>query len=286
MDELTFFRAKRINSRITRIKGITEEMMYLIEGNDKAALIDTGVGLGNIRTFVDQLTDKPIVVLITHAHVDHVMGASLFEDVYLSPADFHTYEDHRRTEKRRAYLKRFMGKKYELLKDEDFIEAPPLKFHALNEGDLFDLGGLTLEIFNAPGHSMGSVALLLHEERILIPGDACNTLTMLFEQDSPSIEEYRDQLINLREKTHDLYDRVLVSHYPGEAPADLIDSVISVCDDILQGRSEEIPFKFMELTLVAAKKLSAGLSRADGGLGNVVYIKDNVRRIANSDPSE
>ena len=276
MDELTFFRTKRLNSRITRIKGVTDEMMYLIEGDSIAALIDTGVGLGNVRTFIEQLTSKPVIVLITHAHVDHVMGASLFDDVYLNPADFQTYEDHRRTEKRRAYLKRYMGKKYDLLKDQDFIEAPPLNFHALNEGDLFDLGGLTLEIFAAPGHSLGSVAILLREERILMPGDACNTLTMLFEHDSPSIEEYRDDMVMLREKTRGLFDRVLVSHYPGEAAPDLIDSVISVCDDILQGRSEEIPFRFMELHLVAAKKMSAGLTRADGGVGNIIYFKENI----------
>ena len=77
-------------------------------------------------------------------------------------------------------------------------------------------------------------------------------------------------------KTRGLFDRVLVSHYPGEAAPDLIDSVTSVCDDILQGRSEEIPFRFMELHLVAAKKMSAGLTRADGGVGNIIYFKENI----------
>ena len=49
--------------------------MYLVEGTEKAALIDTGYGVGNLKGYIKTLTEKPLIVLITHGHLDHVAGA-------------------------------------------------------------------------------------------------------------------------------------------------------------------------------------------------------------------
>ena len=45
---------------------------FLVEGEEKAALIDTGCGIGDIAGIVRELTDKPLVILITHGHHDHI----------------------------------------------------------------------------------------------------------------------------------------------------------------------------------------------------------------------
>jgi glyoxylase-like metal-dependent hydrolase (beta-lactamase superfamily II) len=65
--------------------------MYLIEGKEKAALIDTGVGVGDLKPFIRELTDKPLIVLVTHGHVDHALGAVSFDEVYMSHIDETVY---------------------------------------------------------------------------------------------------------------------------------------------------------------------------------------------------
>jgi hydroxyacylglutathione hydrolase len=45
--------------------------MYLLEGREKALLIDTGWGAGNLRALVEKLTSKPVIVTNTHGHLDH-----------------------------------------------------------------------------------------------------------------------------------------------------------------------------------------------------------------------
>ena len=55
------------------------EYMYLLEGSEKALLLDTGYGAGNLRAFVEQLTDKPVIVANTHYHPDHAGGNGEFE---------------------------------------------------------------------------------------------------------------------------------------------------------------------------------------------------------------
>lgn len=60
------------------------ENMYLLEGKEKVLLLDTGYGAGNLRAFVEKLTDKPIIVANTHYHPDHAAGNGEFEEVYMS----------------------------------------------------------------------------------------------------------------------------------------------------------------------------------------------------------
>lgn len=60
---------------------------FLLLGADKAALIDTGLGIGNIRTITDQLTTLPIDVLTTHVHTDHIGSHGEFERIYVHEAD-------------------------------------------------------------------------------------------------------------------------------------------------------------------------------------------------------
>jgi len=59
--------------------------MYLLEGNDRALLIDTGWGAGNLREYVEKLTAKPIFVINTHGHLDHSGGNGEWEEVMMLP---------------------------------------------------------------------------------------------------------------------------------------------------------------------------------------------------------
>ena len=81
------FKTEKLTARVTRIYGFCGELMYLVEGKEKAALLDTGTGIGSLKACVQKLTDKPVMVLLTHGHVDHAMGAPEFEEVYMNHKD-------------------------------------------------------------------------------------------------------------------------------------------------------------------------------------------------------
>ena len=72
-------RAESVPKHITRIID-TDVYLYLLEGQRKACLIDTGHGNGdNLKKVVETLTDKPVFVILTHNHEDHIGGSGWFK---------------------------------------------------------------------------------------------------------------------------------------------------------------------------------------------------------------
>lgn len=152
-----------------------EVISYLIIGNDSALLFDTGNGLANIRTIVDQLTQKPIQVLNSHSHFDHIGGNHQFKDI-ISPSTEFSLQNSR-------------GIDNQLIKTEASDEAlchglpkgvtkenhriKPYDISAkVEDGDIIDLGGRQLEILQIPGHTDDSIALLDKESGFLWTGDS------------------------------------------------------------------------------------------------------------------
>ena len=58
------FESEKISPAITRIKDGSDVCEYLIEGSERAALIDTGYGIGDLKGFVETLTEKPYDVFM------------------------------------------------------------------------------------------------------------------------------------------------------------------------------------------------------------------------------
>lgn len=70
------------------INEIDKTVMYLINGTEKALLLDTGFGLTDLKETIRQLCGhKPLIVVNTHAHVDHNSGNNQFEEVYVGRYD-------------------------------------------------------------------------------------------------------------------------------------------------------------------------------------------------------
>ncbi|MDY3918228.1 MAG: MBL fold metallo-hydrolase [Candidatus Limivivens sp.] len=270
------FRAEKLSKRVTRIYGVCTELMYLVEGEEKAALLDTGSGFGSLKAAVEKLTDKPLLVLLTHGHTDHAMGAGEFEMVYMNHRDDYIYVPHGEEPFRREGM--HMAEPGVLLEDSDYIPTVSQEvFRDLKGGDSFDLGGVTIKIYDCAGHTKGSVVMLIPEERMLLLGDACNSFTFLYDDYSLTVTEYEENLKKLKADTEGTYDRVLASHGDGELPPDIIDSVIEVCEDIKAGRAEEIPFEFRGTHGLIAKAMKGpGQGRLDGGSGNIVYSRDRI----------
>ena len=267
------FESTKISSTTTRIRAPGFELMYLVEGKEKAALIDTGSGLGFLRAHIEKLTDKPIVVLLTHGHVDHAMGAGEFEIVYMNHVDDYIYTQHADMEFRRDGLFLCPQK----VEEDEIIPAKPLEeIHQMAGGDSFDLGGLHIDIYDLPGHTRGSVVMLIREERMLLLGDACNYLTFLHEPYSTTVKEYKANLEALKPQVEGKYDAVYLSHGPGNGSVELIDGVIQVCQDIMEGKTDDVPFGFKDSKGFLAKAEIERDVRIDGGVGNVIYSKDRI----------
>lgn len=270
------FKTERVSERITRIFGTSGELWYLVEGDREAALLDSGSGLGHMKPLVERLTEKPLIILLTHGHVDHAMGATEFDcPIYMNPADDAIYEEHKDYAVRTGGL--MMDPEIrDAIEDSDYIPARTEPFLPLHHGDTFDLGGLTIEVFDCAGHTPGSMVFLLREERTVLLGDACNVFTFLFFPYSTTVEAYGRNLRTLRGQLAGKADKVLLSHGDGNAPMGILDGVIDVCDDILQGRVDNIPFQFKEESAFIAKDMSRVGIRADGGIGNIVYNPDRI----------
>lgn len=267
------FEHTKISPTTTRITAPGGELMYLAEGEEKAALIDTGSGLGFLRAYVEKLTDKPIIVLLTHGHVDHAMGAGEFETVYMNHVDDYIYEAHADMEFRRNGL--FLCP--QSVEKEEIIPAKPLsEIRQMAGGDSFDLGKLHIDIYDLPGHTRGSVVMLLREERALLLGDACNYLTFLHEPYSTTVKEYKANLEALKPRVAGKFNTVYLSHGSGNGSTELIDGVIQVCEDIMNGKTDDIPFGFKDSKGFLAKAEKERDIRIDGGIGNIIYSKERI----------
>ncbi|MCD8019443.1 MAG: MBL fold metallo-hydrolase [Clostridiales bacterium] len=270
------FRTEKVTDRITRIYAVCGELCYLVEGDDRAALIDTGSGFGSLRHAVEQLTEKPLLVLLTHGHTDHAMGSGEFMDCekYLSHEDAYIYGPHGDYDFRHKGMA--LAKEGVTIAEEDYIPTIPFSSYLnLKGGDQFDLGGEVIEIYDFPGHTKGSVVMLMKNARILLLGDACNNNTFLHESYSLSIEHYEESLKKARNQLEGKYDRILASHGNGELPVDIMDGMIAVCEDIKAGNTDDIPMEFRgEMGLVA--KARGPVGRIDGGSGNIVYSREQI----------
>lgn len=77
----------KLEDKVWVVETTDKTTMYIIEGNDKALLIDTGTKCANLDKVVGQITKKPLYVVLTHAHGDHAGNIAYFDDIYLHAAD-------------------------------------------------------------------------------------------------------------------------------------------------------------------------------------------------------
>lgn len=277
---MQFYQTEPVSDRITLLRSACGELLYLIEGTDRAVLVDTSVGVGHLRALVDSLTDRPVSVLLTHGHVDHAPGAPAFDDVYLNPLDVPLYRRFSALEERKGYLRASLGPRFAELTEEDYVPPEPDKaLHPLTDGQTFDLGGLHAAAYELHGHTPGCMVVLIPEERILILGDACNNSTFLFDGDACSVEEYRDNLRAARDRLAGSFDRVFLAHHEMETGADIMDNVLALCEELLTcGGADDVPFAFLGMYACIAKKCSPQFHREDGVCGNLIYSKEKLYR--------
>lgn len=268
------FHLKKLLPSLYSVTDIAGTHCFLVTGTKKAALIDTGIGFGSLKSYIREITDLPLIVIGTHGHLDHMGGSREFDKVYLNSKDFSlAYQQN--IGERFNYARNM----YEMLNKEsqwsvkmgDFLPVKTSGYAALEMIETFNLGNVTLRPLPLPGHTQGSEAILLEEARTIIFGDACNPGVFLFDETASTVDQYRMTLEKFKRAYEKFYDRVIVSH--GEEFIDkvILDNTIDVCREILEGSDDHIPVLFHGRQAYSAKKTGAFGKRLDGKIGNILY---------------
>ena len=202
-----------------------EVISYLITGSKRALLFDTGLGMGDIRSVVRQLTPLPITVLNSHTHFDHTGDNWQFDDILGLENEYsrRNASGARHEDLKDAVIpERFCGNLPENFKPENY-RIPPFKVsRTVKDGDLVDLGGRQLQIVATPGHTPDSLSLFDKQNRLLFTGDTYYAGPIFLYVPETSVAEYTKSVEKLAAMVPQI-DLVLPSHnFPAESPQELI----------------------------------------------------------------
>ncbi len=182
---------------------------FVLEGKDKALMIDTGMNCPDAKELARKFTDKPLELLNTHADRDHISGNAAFDTCYMAPAEEENY--------RRA--------------------GGTGTITPIHDKDIIDLGNRPLEIIEIPGHTPGSVAILDINNRLLISGDSVQAGNIFMFGEFRNIHDYIKSLEKLR--TYEgRFDTIYPSHGPLPVKPELTAKLIEGAKEIESGKAQ------------------------------------------------
>ncbi len=162
---------------------------YLLVGSTRAILIDTGLGVADIRQVVSRFTSLPVTVVTTHGHWDHIGGHGLFSEILIH-------------EKEAAWISGefpipLSAVKANLLREPNELpsafDLDVYRVYAggptacLVDGDCLELGNRKLVVYHTPGHSPGHICLWEADRGYLFTGDLiyCGCLYAFYPSTDP-----------------------------------------------------------------------------------------------------
>jgi glyoxylase-like metal-dependent hydrolase (beta-lactamase superfamily II) len=241
--------------------------MYLLEGKDYALLIDTAYGLGHLRNYVEKLTDKPIIVVNTHGHVDHAGGNGEWEKVYMHKS---AVIDHAT----------FKGGPCDISK----LPYPDYKKEFIGDGYVFELGERSIEVIDISAHSNGSFAFLDASHKLLFTGDEIESAQVLMYGHVPSeaynfesrIRSHKANMEKLKARSNE-FDFLCPAHNGAPMAKEYLDDYIKLSESILDGTAkieEKINHKYIEMST-----LGPCLCRARYNQASFIVKKEHIRNI-------
>jgi glyoxylase-like metal-dependent hydrolase (beta-lactamase superfamily II) len=150
-----------------------EVISYLIVGTKQAVLFDTGMGIGDIHNLVSRMTSRPIVVLNSHTHNDHVGGNWQFPfifgmDTAFTRANAKGSRDDAQSELAPDLI---CGDLPKTFNRASYATKPWKISMAVHDGFKINLGGRTVEIIATPGHTPDAICLIDRANGLLFTGD-------------------------------------------------------------------------------------------------------------------
>lgn len=180
---------------------------FLIVGTERALLLDTGAAPCDLPDLISTVTALPVTVVHTHGDGDHTENDDQFPQIYAHPNE-------------NPIILRF---------------RPQLTSTLLpvREGHRFELGGRTLEVIDAPGHTPGSICLLDRANGILFSGDSLGYGPVFLFGDHRDIHTYRKTLDKLDALTG--YDTIYPCHNTCPVTRAVIGELKAAVDGTLDG---------------------------------------------------
>lgn len=153
--------------------GVKTVNMYVVVGGARAALIDTGMGIGDLASEVAEITALPIIVLNTHYHWDHVGANSQFQSVWIHGEELELVRTSPDVSDLREAMSSQLAQKIlpSGIRPESFEILPAPEVQSVSDDQVIDLGDRTLRVLHTPGHSPGHICLLEEGAGILFSGD-------------------------------------------------------------------------------------------------------------------
>ncbi len=177
-----------------------ETISYLIEGADRALLFDTGNGIGDIHALVKRLSKKPVAVLNSHSHFDHVGGNHAFKTIYGLKTSFSrdreqgiAHEDIAEEVSSDALCRPLPSG----VSPETHTGRPYKVTEHIENGYVFELGGRSLEVIHVPGHTPDALALIDRKNRLLWTGDTFYPGPIWLYAPETSLSQYKESLDRL-----------------------------------------------------------------------------------------
>ena len=189
---------------------------FLLAGDKKALLIDSGMQIHNAKEIAEGLVNLPIELLNTHADRDHVGSNDEFDSFYMNPAEASNYYN----------TNKMTG-----------IIIP------VTDGDIIDLGSRELEIITLPGHTPGSIAVLDKNNRVLISGDPIQDGDIFMFGVQREMHAYLLSLEKL-EKYKESFDMIYPSHGTFPIGPEFIDALHKGAKRVLAGEIEGTDMEF------------------------------------------
>jgi hydroxyacylglutathione hydrolase len=198
---------------------------YLVVGEERGVVIDTGYAIENLQAYAQTLTDKPVRwAANTHGHFDHTGGNGWFERAYMSA-------------KALDIAKIPYPSKASLSYPLDYLVT------IVGDGDTIDLGARVLQVFEIPAHAPSSIAFLDRKERILFSGDEVARGVMLYwqqDEPQPTVEQHALNMEKLL-MHRAAFDYICSGHGEGLEEAALMDVLLEHDRLILSGQIQGEP---------------------------------------------
>lgn len=243
-------RVRQIDSDLYEITETDSVHCYLLVGSDRALLFDIGYGYEDIRPLVREITDKPLMLVVSHGDPDHSLGAAWFDEVWIHPLDVGKMlanDDRDLKERAVGYRLQKCPELVGAIDVEAFMDRhlDQVRPRMLRGGDTVDLGGLSLEVIHVPGHSYGHIMLLDSSGR-LFSGDAVTRHNVWYfmssDEQAPfaqAVAALRTRLLPRRCEIREIYPAHDV--YPLGVEA-IEEQIACLEDDLPRTYHEDTPF--------------------------------------------
>lgn len=219
-----------------------ETISYLILGENRALLFDTGMGIGDLHRVVGGITHLPVVVLNSHTHNDHVGGNWQFStnagmDTPFTRANAQGSRQDAQTEIAPGEICGVLPKGFDL---KHYATRPWKITSVTHDGDRIDLGGRLLKVIATPGHTPDSITLFDRSQGLLFTGDTYYPGTLWLYRPETDVAAYAASIRRLSALAPQVR-MVLGAHNVPVASADVLPRLVTAFDTVRSGKVQGHP---------------------------------------------